>query len=103
GNTLNITNANNTISTSALAAATTGVNLNGIKIGASNIAFKSVSITGGATGVNVAPGAGSTGTFTIAGTGGACASGGDACTGGTIQNQTTAGISNAGVTGGGTV
>jgi hypothetical protein len=103
GNTLNITGANNTVSVNTGTAAATELNLNGIKIGASNITFKSVNITGGATGVNIAPGAGSTGTFTIAGTGGLCASGGDPCTGGTIASQTTSGITNSGIASGGLV
>jgi hypothetical protein len=92
-NTLTITGVNNTMA----ATAGTGnvVNINGVKIGGSGITFKSADITGGATGINVVPASGS-GTFTIAGNGGACANGTDPCSGGTIQNQTTAGISNSG-------
>ncbi|HUP63462.1 MAG TPA: putative Ig domain-containing protein [Thermoanaerobaculia bacterium] len=107
GGTLNISGANNTVSISALAAGTTGISINGVAIGASNITFQNVTITGGDTGVSISPAAGSTGTFTIAGTGGLCNVANNTpptdCTGGVISGQTGSSIVNNGVTGSGAV
>jgi VCBS repeat-containing protein len=95
--TLEITGSTNTVNVTTGTAAATELNLSGITIGANGVTFQSVNITGGATGINLAPGS-NVGTFTIAGAAGACDAVTTTCTGGTLQTQTTSSITNSGGT-----
>ncbi|WP_083885847.1 Ig-like domain-containing protein [Synechococcus sp. PCC 7336] len=81
GGTVNVTGASNTINTTN----GIGLNLAGTTLGASGVTFQSISASGGSEGILIRNG-GTTGFFTVTGSGSIDGSGG------TIQNTTTNGI-----------
>ncbi|BCU78627.1 hypothetical protein llg_33420 [Luteolibacter sp. LG18] len=88
GGTVTVTGTNTIGATTALT--TTGVNIANTTIGASGVTFRSVSVNGGTNGI-VLNTTGSTGGFTITGTGDTSVGGNNS--GGTIQNTSGHGIS----------
>jgi hypothetical protein len=94
GGTVSLTGSANTISSGtgpALNVATT--------IGANDLNFRSISSNGASSGIILAN-TGSSGGLTVTGNGGSCTPGTPTCTGGTIQNTTSHGISLTNVQGG---
>lgn len=88
GGTLSVTGATNDVTSTGGVA----VSVQGMTIGGSNVAFRSVSANGGASGIVLANNNGG-GSFSVTGNGGTCSTPAGACTGGKILNTSGPAIS----------